>query len=243
MVHFPLAGRIDRLLHGTPYHWDRKRPERAGALTFEATHQFVIPELHGKARAAIFHAGVPAWAVQRDGIVIGALWRNANVEQCDFLGAEGSDPHEVALSYALRVPTGIREPESGAPLREALAFSTALTAVVGKPSGDLPRVFSLARASRSEAIIMAAKAGTTDPDALVLRVYQPTNRSLGMAIRHGARRRFPARTQLVVEGRTALEGPLPPAKAAALELSNDVDRVGFVARRALTTVAIHARAK
>jgi alpha-mannosidase len=243
MVHFPLAGRIDRLVHGTPYHWDRKRPERAGAPTFEATHQFVIPQFHGRARAAIFHAGVPAWAVQRDGIVIGALWRNANVEQCDFLGAEGSDPHEVALSYALRVPTGIRGPESGAPLREALAFSTALTAVVGNPSGDLPRVFSLARASRSEAIIMAAKAGTTDPDALVLRVYQPTNRSLGMAIRHGARRRFPARTQLVVEGLTALEGPLPPAKAAALELSNDVDRVGVVARRALTTVAIHAREK
>jgi alpha-mannosidase len=243
MVHFPLKGRIDGLLHGTPYHWDLKRPERAGALTFEATHQFVIPQFHRAARAAIFHAGVPAWAVQRDGTVVGALWRNANVEQCDFEGAEGTDPHEVALSYALRVPTGMREPEAGAQLREAMAFTTPLMAVVGTPAGDLPRVFSLARTSRREAIITAAKAGTTDPDELVLRVYQPTNRPLGIAIPHGAGRRFPPRTRLVVEGLTALESPLPPDQAAALSLFNDVDRVGFVAKRALTTVAIHAREK
>jgi len=240
MVHFPLAGRIDRLLHGTPYHWDRKRPERAGALTFEATHQFLITELHGEARAAIFHAGVPAWAVQRDGTVIGALWRNANREQCDFLGAEGTDAHDVALSYALRVPTGIREPKSGAQLREALGFSTPLTALVGHPTGDLPRTFSLARATPKEAIVTAAKAGTTDPDALVLRVYQPTNRRLRVVLHTAARRRFPPGARLGLDGVTALESPLPSERASALELTGQADDMSFVAAHALTTVAIRA---
>src|SRR5258705_9152965 len=55
MVQFPLEGPVDRLLHGTPYHWDEKRPERAGALTFEATHDFLMPALRGRPRAAIFH--------------------------------------------------------------------------------------------------------------------------------------------------------------------------------------------
>src|SRR5262249_18780072 len=58
MVQFPTAGPIDQLVHGTPYHWDRKQPERAGHLTFEATHDFLVPQFHGKARLAIFHAGV-----------------------------------------------------------------------------------------------------------------------------------------------------------------------------------------
>ena len=89
MVHFPLAGPIDRLIHGTPYHWDRKWPERAGELTFEATHDFLVPEFRGRARMAVFHAGVPAWAVRRDGLVVGALWRNAPQERCDFYGAQG----------------------------------------------------------------------------------------------------------------------------------------------------------
>src|SRR4029077_2252996 len=124
MVQFPTVGPIDRLLHGTPYHWDRKQPERAGHLTFEATHDFLVPQFHGKARLAIFHAGVPAWAVRPEGVVVGALWRNAQQERCDFYGAMGTDEHTVSVSYAVRIPTGIRSPRSGAQLREALAFET-----------------------------------------------------------------------------------------------------------------------
>jgi len=240
MVHLPLAAPIDRLLHGTPYHWDRKRPERAGALTFEATHEFLIARFHHKVRGAIFHAGIPAWAVQHDGTVIGTLWRNANKEQCDFLGAEGTDAHDVALSYALRVPTGVHDPRSGAQLQEALGFSTPLIAMVGRPSGDLPRVFSLARATPHQAIVTAAKAGTTDPDALVLRVYQPTNRPLRVVVRTGARRRFARRARLVVDGVTALEGSLRPERAAALHVSGRPDHFGFVAAHALTSLAIRA---
>jgi len=86
----------------------------AYARTFEATHDFLVPELRGRARMAVFHAGGgPAWAVRRDGLVVGALWRNAPQERCDFYGAQGSDAHEVAVSYALRVPTGIRGARTG----------------------------------------------------------------------------------------------------------------------------------
>ena len=170
MVQFPVTGPIDRLLHGTPYHWDRKQPERAGRLTFEATHDLLVPQFHGKARLAILHAGVPAWAVLSEGLVVGALWRNAQQERCEFYGAAGSDAHTVTVSYAVRIPTGIRSPRSGTQLREALAFETPAFAATGRPAGHLPRSFSLASVAPPQAIITAAKEGTEDPDALVLRV-------------------------------------------------------------------------
>jgi alpha-mannosidase len=240
MVHFPTAGPIDRLLHGTPYHWDRKQPERAGHLTFEATHDFVVPQSHGKARLAIFHAGVPAWAVRPDGLVVGALWRNAQQERCDLYGAMGSDAHTVTVSYALRIPRGIRSPRSGAQLREALAFETPALAMTGRPAGTLPRTFSLASVTPLEAIVTAAKEGTEDPDALVLRVYQPTNAPLRVHVRTGVRLHFP-RQPIDVQGMTALETPLPGEDGRGLRLNGGVDRFGFTARRALTTIALHTR--
>jgi alpha-mannosidase len=240
MVHFPLAGPIDRLIHGTPYHWDRKRPERAGPLTFEATHAFLVPRFKGRARVAIFHAGVPAWAARRDGLVMGALWRNANKERCDFYGAEGTDTHEVAVSYAIRIPNGAGTPRSGRQLREALAFQTPLLAMAGRPSGHLPRRFSLASAKPSAAILTAAKAGTEDASALILRVYQPTNAPLRVVVRTGARRRFPVHRDLIVSGMTALETPLREERAAELDLQAQSNRLSFLARRAVTTIAVHA---
>jgi alpha-mannosidase len=240
MVQFPVTGPIDQLLHGTPYHWDRKQPERAGHLTFEATHDFVVPQFKGKARLAIFHAGVPAWAVRREGVVVGALWRNAQQERCDFYGAAGSDAHTVAVSYAVRIPTGIRSPRSGAQLREALAFETPAFATIGQPGGDLPRSFSLASVAPSQAIITAAKAGTEDPDTLVLRVYQPTNAPLRVRVRTRARLHFPRQRPLGVHGMTALETPLSAEDSRGLRLHGDVNRFTFVARRALTTIGVRA---
>jgi alpha-mannosidase len=242
MVHFPLAGPIDRLIHGTPYHWDRKQPERAGELTFEATHEFVVPEFRGRARAAIFHAGVPAWAVRRNGLVVGALWRNAPRERCDFYGAEGSDAHEVAVAYALRIPTGIRSVRSGEQLREALGFEEPLLAAAGRPSGRLPRSASLASATPPSAIITAAKSGTVDPSTLMLRVYQPTNRPLRVTVRTRAAARFPPRSRLDLEGMTALEVPLSPRRSARLRLHGRAGRFSFVATRALTTIGVHDQA-
>ena len=244
MVHFPLSGPIDRLIHGTPYHWDEKQPERAGELTFEATHDFLVPGFQGRARGAIFHAGAPAWAVRRDGMVVGALWRNAPRERCDLsYGAEGTDPHEAALAYALRVPTGIRSARSGKQLREALDFHEPLLAVAGRSSGHLPRIASLARATPSSAIITAAKAGTTDPSALVLRVYQPTNRPLRVAVRTQVADRFPPHRRLGLKAMTALEVPLSRRRAARLDLEGSASRFSFVATGALTTIAVRDRAR
>ena len=240
MVHFPVTGPIDRLLHGTPYHWDRKQPERAGHLTFEATHDFVVPQFHGKARLAIFHAGVPAWAVRSEGVVIGALWRNAQQERCDFYGAMGTDEHTVSVSYAVRIPTGIRSPRSAAQLREALAFETPALATIGRPAGSLPRTFSLASVTPQEAMITAAKEGTEDPDTLVLRVYQPTNAPLRVHVRTRARLHFPRQRRLGVVGMTALETPLSEEDSRVLRLHGGVGRFSFMAKRAITTIGVRA---
>jgi len=240
MVHFPLAGAVDDLVHGTAYHWDEKRPERAGPLTFEATHDFVVPRFRGRPRAAVFHAGMPAWAVRRDGLLVGALWRNSiRGAQCDYQGAEGTDAHEVTMSYAIRVPTGVTSPRTGAQLREALGFTTSLLAVGAQPAGDLPRRLSLASTQPSAAIVTAAKAGTEDPAALMLRIYQPTNAPLRVSVRTAARQLFPPGGGVVVEGRTALEEPLRETEATALRIDGDGTRFHFVARRALTTMALH----
>jgi alpha-mannosidase len=243
MVQFPTAGPIDRLLHGTAYHWDRKQPERAGHLTFEATHDFLVPQFHGKPRLAIFHAGVPAWAVRREGMVVGALWRNAQQERCDFYGATGSDEHTVTVSYAVRIPAGIRSARSGTQLREALAFETPALATIGRPAGSLPRTFSLASVTPAAAIITAAKEGTEDPDRLVLRVYQPTNGPLHVHVRTRARLHFPPRRPVGVHGMTALETPLSREDSRALRLHGQASRFTFVARRALTTIGVRARSR
>src|SRR5262249_59990159 len=121
-----------------------------------------------------FHPGVAAWAARRDGLLVGALWRNANREQCDFEGAEGTDTHEVAVSYAIRVPSGVTGPRTGAQLREALAFATPLLAVAGQPAGDLPRRLSLAAAPRP-ALLTAAQAGTAGGHSLGPPPHQPTH--------------------------------------------------------------------
>src|SRR5262249_21410923 len=223
LVQFPLAGPVDALVHGTPYHWDRKEPERATALTFEATHDFLVPELHRRPQAAVFHAGVPAWAVRRDGLLVGALWRNATQERCDFLGAGGTDTHEVTVSYAIRVPSGIRDPRSGAQLREALAFETPALAVVGRPAGRLPRRFSLASVGPRAAMITAAKIATEDPTTLVLRIYQPSNARRPLRVHTAARGLFPRRLGLSLRPMTALEEPLGRTQAARLRVRGDAD--------------------
>jgi alpha-mannosidase len=239
MVHFPLAGPLDALAYGTPYHWDRKALERAPwGVSFEATHDFAVPELAGVPRAAIYHAGVPAWAAQSDGLVIGALWRNAEVERCGIYGASGTDPDTHTVDYAIRVPTGIAAPERGETLREALSFEAPLLARVEGSGGPLPANRSLASAMPSTAILTAAKSATASPQALVLRVYQPTNTPLAVEVATAASLRVPSGVGVVVQPTTALEVPLAPSQAAALALAGGADDFTFVARHALTTISI-----
>jgi len=197
-----------------------------------------MPSSEGHPLAALFHAGIPAWAVQPDGHVFGVLWRNAQLERCDIYGPSGSDTEEHTMEYALRVASGLTGPEQGAPLREALAFQTPLQTIVGTPSGTLPRSFSLASASPDMTIITAAKVGSGDPETLVLRFYQPTNAALNVNVRSAASGRFPSGWRLDVQGRTALESALPTATAKRLAVAGSSDAFTFVAARALTTITL-----
>jgi len=238
LARFPLAGSVDDLVYGTAYHWNREPPARAGNLTFEATHDFLIARFQGSPRAAVFHAGTPAWAAQPDGTIIGALWRNAEQEQCDFYGASGTDADAHTAEYALRVASGIVAPEQGGQLREALAFEIPLQAIVATPAGTLPRSFSLASASPDAALITAAKAGSTDAKTLLLRIEQPTNAPLRVTVRTAVAQRFPPGWRLGVQGRTALETALSPASAAHLAVSGSAQQFDFTAARALTTIVV-----
>jgi len=152
----------------------------------------------------------------------------------------GSDPGEHTAAYALRVPSGVTEPETGAQLREALGFNTPLLTAIGPASGDLPDSFLLASATPEQAIITAAKAGTADPTELLLRIYQPSNAPLSTTVNSMAATRFPRNTPLQVRGRTALETDLPGSQSSQLGLSGGPEHFSFVAKRALTTVGIHA---
>ena len=113
-----------------------------------------------------------------------------------------------------------------------------MLALAGHPAGDLPRRFSLASTRPVSAILTTAKAGTEDDSALVLRVYQPTNGPLRVAVRTAARRRFPLDQELVLQGVTALEAPLSGERVTALDVKGHPSRFSFLARRALTTIAV-----
>jgi hypothetical protein len=147
----------------------------------------------------------------------------------------------VALSYAIRIPSGASHPRTGKMLREALAYETPLIAAAGRPSGRLPRTLSLASATPRSAILTAAKAGTTDDEALVLRIYQPTNARLRVGVRTAAGRRFPSGRPLVVEETTALEDPRAHGRVVTRADDERARRFHVVARRALTTLAIRPR--
>jgi alpha-mannosidase len=237
MVHIPLASSADGLLHGTPYHWSIKSPERAIKPTFEATHDFLAPRSGEQSLAAIYHAGIPAWALTRDGMLIGALWRNTP-KSCEFIGAEGRDDDEHIIDYAIRIPSGAGTPEQGLLLRESLEFQNPLIAIPIGPNGDRPVEYSLASVEPLPAILRAAKAASNSHENLILRIYQPTNTSLGVHVKSAAESRFPAGKQLVLHPTTALEEPLPTPQAEALSLQGSPAEFSFTARRALSTVSI-----
>jgi hypothetical protein len=181
MVRFPLKQIIDGIEHGTPYHWDSKVPRTFGTnhdfnAVFEATHNFVTARSGSNPLGAIYHADVPPWAADGNALA-GVILRNTPGNGCEGKGATGSDPDLHTRSYALRVPSGIQSPTTGAQLREAMSYNTPLRVYsVGSTSiGKYPAEYSLASVS-APAIITAAKAGTVNPSNLVLRIYQPTNR-------------------------------------------------------------------
>jgi alpha-mannosidase len=198
MVKIPFASSIETLTYGTAYHWDTRAPRNyidwppAGdttveGMTFEPTHEFVIPTA-GDYLAAIYHASTPGWAIDSSGALLGCILRNTPGDQ---QAAWGTDSGAHTASYALRVAgkegsaTQLLSPSvgcnSGGPLGETLHFNNPLVGYIasGTSAAELPATMSIASTSDLRAVITALKAGTVTPDDLILRVYQPTNNTLG----------------------------------------------------------------
>ncbi len=210
MVKFPLNSTgIDNIMAGTPYHWNSLTPMNYGTnpgfnSTMWATHDFVIPRSNGTALAAIYHASTPAWT-STGNTLYGVILRNTPYG-CNNYGANGSDTGTHTQQYALRIPSGLGMPNTGQPLREARYYNTPMeaVAVTAISGGKLPSAYSLASTS-GNALITVAKWNYSNPNALILRVYQPGNTRINSTLNLG-----PGFTKY--NAVSALEQPLVNAK-------------------------------
>lgn len=193
MVRFPFTAGVDNVLRGTPYHWHDQLPTPYWeGPTFQATHRFVVPTHKQAPLGALYHADVPAWAIDVTGAMIGCVLRNTpneypwTVPKASW--ANGVDFGVHTRSYALRVPQGLELPPSGISLfKESLSYAMPLQgAYVNVPSSgfsgrnfpvnvSLPTNFSLASIISGNAILTVAKEGQFNPGAMILRLYQPFN--------------------------------------------------------------------
>jgi alpha-mannosidase len=138
------------------------------------------------------------------------------------------------------MPWAVKDPSTGNQLKESLAFQTPLLGeFINVPSGayapaelSLPSKFSLASASGGQAIITAAKSADEDPSALVLRVYQPTNKSADVTVSLGARK--DSSSALIAVPITALETAIGGAQT--IPVAGNAFK--FTAANALSTVLI-----
>lgn len=233
-VDFPLkGGPVDRMEHGTPYHWDYKPPRTFGnheyRAVFEPTHDFVSVWNGETPLAAIYHGGVPAWAVEGSTLT-GCILRNTPGDtsgQCHDWGANGSDADRHTIIFALRIGDGLQHADTGAPLREARAFSNPLFGTTTVDSdGPLPTCYSLA-STGDNALLTVAKRGTADPDDLYLRVYTPSNAAEPVELTVAA-------PFSQVTGATALERPL--VDETALDIETAPGRIRFTAINAVNTL-------
>ena len=188
MAAFPLASSVTAITHGTGYHWTEVQPLGGlwSAPVFRPTQDFVLPQNGNTTLAAVYHGGMPAWAIDADGTLIGCLLRNTPGDY--WHGASGSDPAPHTQHYALRVPTGLGPPATGQPLQEALGFHTPLLAA-RMPDGDqyggmltAGEASLAALPAGSPAVLTVAKPGSYVPTSLVLRLYQPTNTAQTLAV-------------------------------------------------------------
>jgi alpha-mannosidase len=210
MAAFPLASAVTAITHGTPYHWTDVQPLSGfwGPPMFRPTQDFLLPQdAKGTTMAAVYHAGMPAWAFDAHGALIGCLLRNTPANDGD--GVSGSDPAPHTQHYALRVPTGLGLPTTGQPLQEALGFHTPLLAAALPQGIQYKGMLTEAQASLaalpagSPAVLTVAKPGSYDPTSLVLRLYQPTNTAQTLAITLPG---TPSAAQLVTATETAWSG-------------------------------------
>ncbi len=217
MTVFPLASpatkaasAVTSMDHGTPGHWTSVQPLDVawGPPVFRPTHDFVLPRDSQLAcLGAVYHGGIPAWAFDTEGSLIGCLFRNTPT---NAWGAAGTDPAIHTQHYAFRVPSNLGGPDTGQPLQEALGFNTPLQAQEVACVGNYPKMLTAASAnlaavaSPSSAILTVAKPGSYHPENLVLRLYQPTNAPVSVTVTLPA---SPSFAPLI----TATEQPLPGA--------------------------------
>jgi alpha-mannosidase len=228
MALFPFAapgGRslaaIDNLTFGTPYYWVTQMPVPYWpGPTFQPMHDYVLPQASGSVLGAIYQSTIPAWAVDATGRLIGCLLRNTPSSALGNYGANGQDTGTHTHHYAFRVPSGIKDPKTGAQFQESRAFTTPLRAAyVNVPlAGDVlvpqfPATFSLASVAPSSAIITAAKRGNYDPSSLIFRIYQPTTTPLDVTVTLASQitQQAGATAQLVTALENQIDGspPLP----------------------------------
>jgi alpha-mannosidase len=189
VVESPLAQQIAGIAQGTAAHWTGRTQVFywKDAPSFQPTHDWVIANGAAGPLAAIYHGSVPAWGLNAFGgtnVLAGCLLRNTyptynELDDEPVFEWGGTDPESHTLEYALRMPSGIPDPASGVPTREARTYSTAPYATsVSGASGTLPAVLSLAGVAGADAgqpIVAALKAGTWDDNATFIRVYDPSN--------------------------------------------------------------------
>ena len=185
MTAFPLTSAVTAITHGTPYHWTDVQPLSGfwGPPLFRPTQDFLLPQdAKGTTMAAVYHAGMPAWAFDAHGALIGCLLRNAPAD--DGHGASGSDPAPHTQHYALRVPSGLGAPATGQPLREALGFHTPLLAAA-LPQGQQYKGMLTATTGEPRRPARRQPRGADGGQARQLRSDQPGAAALP-ADQHGA---------------------------------------------------------
>jgi alpha-mannosidase len=247
MVQFPFAESgggnsvtVDNLTYGTPYHWVTQMPVAYwSGPTFQAMHDYLLPQASGSVLAAIYQSTIPAWAVDAGGAMIGCILRNTPQDEINSHGANGQDTGTHIHHYAIRVPTGLQDPTTGAQLQEARAFTTPLRAAYAEVPliGDFtvaqfPATFSLASVAPSSAIITAAKPGTVEESSLILRIYQPTNQTLDVTVTLAGQ--ITNVSGVTAELVTALEDPI--AGSPVLPINDST--VAFSVPLALATLCV-----
>ncbi|HEV3086805.1 MAG TPA: hypothetical protein VGX96_06220, partial [Candidatus Elarobacter sp.] len=187
VVEFPLASTIATVGQGTTSHWTAE-PQVfywAGAPSFQPTRDFAIAYGQNAPLGAIYHGSIPAWGLGAYGgtnVFAGCLIRNTRQSYNDDLHPDavyawgGTDPEPHVLEYAFRVPSGIADPSTGQVLAEARGYASSCY-VREAGAGGLPEAQSLAsvQSNAGIAVVAALKAGSFDPSATFVRVYDPSN--------------------------------------------------------------------
>lgn len=185
--------------YGTANHWNGPNftPPYWSGPVFRSTHDFLtLSDQAGSSSAAlgaIYHEGMRSWAFS-EGQLLGILLRNTN--NYTGRGAQNADTGTHTQHYAFRIP-GVGTPETCQPLQESMQFQMPLLAapvpLIASGLASMATSGFLASVTGAAIIRMArtqSGSGTnfTDqvdydtlptPFSLVMRMYQPTNKSSG----------------------------------------------------------------